>query len=279
MIRRPPRSTLFPYTTLFRSPVACLQETEEVVASEARHGLGRPGDGSRERVPWPEGQVEELVHVVVGRVLDLRDLLHDDRALALDLLRREGGLREDVRQQVERERQVLAQHLGVVAGVLLAGEGVQHAADRIDLLRDLRGRAAGGALEEEVLEEMRDAGLLGALVARPVLDPDADRGRGQVGERLGQHPHPVGEPRHLHATYRCASCCSCSLSASFRESLIFPDLSTSSTLTEMTSPSLSTSETLRTRSSASCEMCTRPSVPGKISTKAPKSTILRTVPR
>src|SRR2546426_4743216 len=59
MIRRPPRSTLFPYTTLFRSPVACLQETEEVIAPEARHGLGRPGDGSRERVPWPEGQVEE----------------------------------------------------------------------------------------------------------------------------------------------------------------------------------------------------------------------------
>src|SRR5216684_7745456 len=28
MIRRPPRSTLFPYTTLFRSPVACTYCTE-----------------------------------------------------------------------------------------------------------------------------------------------------------------------------------------------------------------------------------------------------------
>src|SRR2546422_3061151 len=35
MIRRPPRSTLFPYTTLFRSPVDCDQE-----------GI-RPGDGGR----------------------------------------------------------------------------------------------------------------------------------------------------------------------------------------------------------------------------------------
>ena len=29
---------------------------------------------------------------------------------------------------------------------------------------------------------------------------------------------------------------------------------------------------------ASCEICTKPSVPGRISTKAPNSTILRTVP-
>src|SRR2546427_5728311 len=32
MIRRPPRSTLFPYTTLFRSPQTVLHELEGVVA-------------------------------------------------------------------------------------------------------------------------------------------------------------------------------------------------------------------------------------------------------
>src|SRR2546430_9231073 len=31
MIRRPPRSTLFPYTTLFRSPDRCTDAREEVV--------------------------------------------------------------------------------------------------------------------------------------------------------------------------------------------------------------------------------------------------------
>src|SRR5258708_23510771 len=35
MIRRPPRSTLFPYTTLFRSPLA---------RSAVRHLRGAPGD-------------------------------------------------------------------------------------------------------------------------------------------------------------------------------------------------------------------------------------------
>src|SRR5687768_17907304 len=41
MIRRPPRSTLFPYTTLFRSRRAVGQQNREVVETEkalARHG-------------------------------------------------------------------------------------------------------------------------------------------------------------------------------------------------------------------------------------------------
>src|SRR5256885_10466063 len=49
MIRRPPRSTLFPYTTLFRS------------ASGARRGAQAPGDlqrqtGGANRSPAPAGQ-------------------------------------------------------------------------------------------------------------------------------------------------------------------------------------------------------------------------------
>src|SRR2546427_13125834 len=39
MIRRPPRSTLFPYTTLFRSIEACLQ-----LADERGRTLGDAGD-------------------------------------------------------------------------------------------------------------------------------------------------------------------------------------------------------------------------------------------
>src|SRR2546427_4492490 len=47
MIRRPPRSTLFPYTTLFRSPGARLRGAT-VVALEKPHGThGRPMLGSR----------------------------------------------------------------------------------------------------------------------------------------------------------------------------------------------------------------------------------------
>src|SRR3712207_8042824 len=43
MIRRPPRSTLFPYTTLFRSPVAFLYTEPHGGFDLAAGGLERPG--------------------------------------------------------------------------------------------------------------------------------------------------------------------------------------------------------------------------------------------
>src|SRR3989449_7411492 len=47
MIRRPPRSTLFPYTTLFRSPLLADFEPKGAVAR--RYGVYRQGDGWTER--------------------------------------------------------------------------------------------------------------------------------------------------------------------------------------------------------------------------------------
>src|SRR5258705_5630724 len=43
MIRRPPRSTLFPYTTLFRSPGTALAEMEDVHALTDVTGFGLAG--------------------------------------------------------------------------------------------------------------------------------------------------------------------------------------------------------------------------------------------
>src|SRR3989475_10278263 len=40
MIRRPPRSTLFPYTTLFRSPVAAAQARRKVIIDQDAAGPG-----------------------------------------------------------------------------------------------------------------------------------------------------------------------------------------------------------------------------------------------
>src|SRR5689334_25251716 len=51
MIRRPPRSTLFPYTTLFRSPVPAVPGLAEGLRSQApgRAGGQRAGAGRRRR--------------------------------------------------------------------------------------------------------------------------------------------------------------------------------------------------------------------------------------
>ena len=83
---------------------------------------------------------EELVHEIVGRVLDHLDLFEDHLLLAPDLFLDERRTHDDVRQQLDGERQVLVEHLDVVAGVLLRGERVELPADRVDRLRDVLGR-------------------------------------------------------------------------------------------------------------------------------------------
>src|SRR3712207_8682518 len=69
MIRRPPRSTLFPYTTLFRSAVAALGPARRAGGPRARRPLpgargverpGRqPGGGAVLRRPAPAGDRSE----------------------------------------------------------------------------------------------------------------------------------------------------------------------------------------------------------------------------
>src|SRR2546426_4137229 len=58
MIRRPPRSTLFPYTTLFRSPGLALLRLAEGKAEAARAICTRAGR-SRARSSEPPGRSEE----------------------------------------------------------------------------------------------------------------------------------------------------------------------------------------------------------------------------
>src|SRR2546427_8772711 len=48
MIRRPPRSTLFPYTTLFRSARGTARSTPEATARAAGPGAGGLSDSSTE---------------------------------------------------------------------------------------------------------------------------------------------------------------------------------------------------------------------------------------
>src|SRR3712207_8821024 len=65
MIRRPPRSTLFPYTTLFRSPAdvsAARDVAEEQAQREAGQDLRaeRHARNARHGVPLPEGTVHPI---------------------------------------------------------------------------------------------------------------------------------------------------------------------------------------------------------------------------
>src|SRR5687767_15625140 len=76
MIRRPPRSTLFPYTTLFRSP--------EARAVGDDRGAGEHGDPEDERAPeHADGGVEERA---IGLFADARSEEHTSELQSLAYL-------------------------------------------------------------------------------------------------------------------------------------------------------------------------------------------------
>ena len=141
----------------------------------------------------PEALREELVDEVVRRVLDHLDLFEDDLLLALDVVGAERRVADDVGEDVDGQRQVLVEHLDVVARVFLGRERVELAADGIDRLSNVLGGAAARSLEEHVLDEVRDAATLGRFVTRPARQPDADADRTDLRHRLGEDAKPVIE--------------------------------------------------------------------------------------
>ena len=151
--------------------------------------------------------VDELVvHArdVVPRRVDVHVHLLDDHALlALDLLGVELGVAEHVDEDVEGDVAVLGRAADVVARVLLAGEGVELAADRVDLGRDVaRRRAPLGALEEHVLGEVRDAVRLGRLVARAGREHHEARHGLDLRHRRRQDAEPVVQRLSLERRHR-----------------------------------------------------------------------------
>ena len=150
-----------------------------------------------------EGAFLEMIEDdVVGRVVGLADLLQDDGALALQLGRVEDRVLQDVGEDIERERRVFFQHLGVIGCAFTRGIGVQVSADGLDLLGDGAGAAPLGALERHVFEEMGDAVDLGRLVPRADLDPEAERDRVDRVDAVGRDPQPVRERGELARSCR-----------------------------------------------------------------------------
>src|SRR5690348_18022392 len=98
MLRRPPRSTLFPYTTLFRSPlVQCLayaiggtlwvcevlmkrraKEFCAGIAGHAAHGLVYVGDAQHWRSEEHTSELQSPVHLVCRLLLEKKNRQYKD---------------------------------------------------------------------------------------------------------------------------------------------------------------------------------------------------------
>ena len=150
-------------------------------------------DGLAERMALPEVLREDLVDERVGIVLVHLDLFEDDAALAGDLLGGEDGVQHEIGENVEGGGNVLVEHLDVEADGLLAGEGVEIAADGVDFAGDALRGARLGPLEDHVLDEVGDAVQLGHFVARTGAHPHAHGDRADVLHALGEHDEAAGE--------------------------------------------------------------------------------------
>ena len=150
----------------------------------AAHGLAAIG-----------GSLEMVEDDVIRRVVRLADFLEDDAAFALQLLRHEGRMRQDVPEDIGGEGQILLQHLGVEGGILAGGIGVEVPADILDLPRDGSRVPPRRALEGHVFEEVGDTVLRRCLVPRAGMDIGADGAGFHTWHRLRDHGEAVRQAR------------------------------------------------------------------------------------
>jgi hypothetical protein len=152
-----------------------------LAARERAHRLRCSEHAVRERMP----RVEVLHHRLVSdpeRLVGVHgDLLEDDALFLVEVLLAKRRT-EDVREDLERGRQPLGQHVRVVRGQLVGRERVLARADVVELPVDVLGRPALAPLEHHVLEVVGHAHKFGRLVARARLHEESDRGG--VGRRI-----------------------------------------------------------------------------------------------
>ena len=162
---------------------------------DGRDHLRTPDHRPAERVSAEDCLGREVVDEVLRVIVDHRDLLEHDLALAVDVV--EGRCEHHVRHRVERALHVRVGHARVDDGRLARGRGVQLAAHRVEELGDLLRAVPLRALEEQVLDEVRDPGPRPWLVARPGADPESQRDRPHAAQRLAGDALAAGKGRDV----------------------------------------------------------------------------------
>ena len=135
----------------------------ERAARDGRDDLGASDHRTAERMRAEDRLGRDVVDEVVRRVLDHRDLLEHDLALRVHVDER--GPEDHVCHDVQSALEPIVRDACVDDGRLARRRRVQLSAELVEDLGDLLGRVARGALEQQVLDEVRDARARVGLVA------------------------------------------------------------------------------------------------------------------
>src|SRR2546427_9431487 len=96
MIRRPPRSTLFPYTTLFRSDDPSMKMSKSRGETRPRHAIGRSEEHTSElqsqsnlvcRLLLEKKKKKQTTGLTIPELVCHETELHDDISFTLDIHR------------------------------------------------------------------------------------------------------------------------------------------------------------------------------------------------
>ena len=117
-------------------------------------------------------------------------LFENDVALSRDHVFAQHKAGHAIGFELHHGAEILARDALEVSSVVVAGEGVFLTADGGNLLREASARMVRGALEHQVFEEMRDAGLSVRIIGRadPIPEHVGDDGRAVIGHDHDLHP-------------------------------------------------------------------------------------------
>ena len=183
-------------------PIVARQVAGDAFPIKRPHRRGCTKDGTADRLIWKCRGLQAVPDQIVRRVFGGADFLDDHVLLALQFVRIECRIGQDVGEHIQRQRHVGLEHARIVGGGFDRGRGIEIAADRLDILGDLTRGPPRGALERHVLEQMRNAMLVRLLVAAAGADPDAERSGLQMRHRVSHDRETTGQTRDFdaHAT-------------------------------------------------------------------------------
>ncbi len=148
-----------------------------------------PDDRPSERMTVEDDLAEVVVDQFGRRVLVHGDLFQHDLPLLIEV--GEARSRHDLGDDLERGLEIVVEQACIDERVLLGGGRVGLRPEIVEDLRDLPCGVPGRPLEDEMLDEVRDAAEPGWLQSGAGRDPEYERHRAHALEALGGHSQAV----------------------------------------------------------------------------------------
>jgi hypothetical protein len=143
----------------------------------SREGLDQLRGSENWKTEWmvsPTGPIENVVDIIIRRILHHLNLLEDNHPLLLHIFHVHEGMKENIGQEIDGQRQILIDHLGIKTGVFPSGKGIESSTDRVDLFGNVESGSPFCPFKEEMFNEMRYPVFTGLFISGPGGQPNAE---------------------------------------------------------------------------------------------------------